>query len=45
MRRNALEYRKRLAVLVIVVVLRFQHTAKQQPRDKHKWNNDNDCFA
>ena len=45
MRRNALEYRKRLAVLVIVVVLRFQHTAKQQPHKQDKRNNDYNYLA
>ena len=45
MRRNALEYRQRLAVLVVVVVLRFQHTTKQQPHKQDKRNNNYDYLA
>ena len=45
MRRNAFEYRQRLAVLVVVVVLRFQHTAKQQPHKQDKRNNDYNYLA
>ncbi len=45
MRRNAFEYRQRLAVLVVVVVLRFQYTAKQQPHKQDKRNNNYDYLA